>query len=191
METISPELPKNVSSPPLSPFNITIAQHQHILPPIRSLPSWNRTKLGIKRTTEPIGKNLVKEKQHTTIKLVSTQLEQCTQTSRESSRQSSVSSASRLSYSKTKNTTHSAGNLKSLYEKKIIFLQSTHSEVLKDLQEELDQLKSQNKGLAYFLIFFLNYKIIQLSDSAVSDSAKPYGFVYIILLIILYIINGV
>lgn len=149
METISPDhqYPSKVISPPLTPFNITIASHQQILPPIKSLPTWNRTKLGIRRAAGPIPLNR-NNKNPIKTEVKSQQFEQCTQTSRASTRQSSVSSVE----APTCKSPVEKNKLKSAYEKKIVFLQSNHEHMLTKLHNELEELKAENKDLNFHLV---------------------------------------
>ena len=154
METISPDHQSNIGSPPpLSKFNITITPHQHILPPLKSLPSWHRTKFGgVRKPVETIiSKNIKRRNPSSLIKKTSEQSEQFTQTSPLSSRQSSTSSiGSGCSLKVSTPSGKRKGGLKNLYEKKIIFLQSTQSEILADLHQEVEQLKFENKGILKF-----------------------------------------
>jgi len=152
METISPD---HQSSPPLTKFNITITPHQHILPPLKSLPSWNRSKFGVRRPVESVIAKSVNKRNPTAnlIKNTSEQAEQFTQTSPLSSRQSSSSSiGSRRSLKVSTPIAKRKAGLKTSYEKKIIFLQSTHSEILTDLHREVEKVKAENKELQFNLV---------------------------------------
>ena len=153
METISPD---HQSSPPLTKFNITITPHQHILPPLKSLPSWNRTKFGVRKPAESVILKSVKRRNPSTnlIKSTPEQTEQFTQTSPLSSRQSSSSSTgSRRSLKVSTPIAKRKAGLKTSYEKKIIFLQSAHSETLTDLHREVEKLKEENKGSCKIFIY--------------------------------------
>jgi len=152
METISPD---HQSSPPLTKFNITITPHQQILPPLKSLPSWNRTKFGVRKPVDSVIAKSINRRNPTAnlIKNTSDQAEQFTQTSPLSSRQSSSSSiGSRRSLKVSTPIAKRKAGLKTSYEKKIIFLQSAHSEILTDLHQEVEQLKAENKELQFNLV---------------------------------------
>ena len=173
METISPD---HQSSPPLTKFNITITPHQHILPPLKSLPSWNRTKFGVRKPTESVILKSVNRRNPSTnlIKSTSEQTEQFTQTSPLSSRQSSSSSTgSRRSLKVSTPIAKRKAGLKTSYEKKIIFLQSAHSETLTDLHREVEQLKEENKGNCkkFFIVFVYNQSLLSFF------SFKVIGFI--------------
>lgn len=159
METISPDHQSSIGTPPpLSKFSVTITPHQHILPPIKSLPSWHRTKFGLRKTVEPANTQIARKRNPSSgFTNKSALSEQFTQTSPLSSRQSSTLSSGSASSSKSSikpssssssspSTKKKQGNLKNLYDKKIVFLQSTHSEVLAGLHKELEQLQFANKG---------------------------------------------
>ncbi|XP_066913867.1 early endosome antigen 1-like [Clytia hemisphaerica] len=181
METISPDHQVIVSTPPplTTPFNLSINSntHQHILPPIKSLPSWNRHRIGLAKPCNPIISKNIENFNTGSIRSVpltkqSVLSEQCTQTSAQSSRQSSSSSLSSSKQTPPRTSGSSRKHdLKSLYDKKIVFLQTSHGEVLGDLQEEVDQLKLENKGLQFNLVMTRG----NLDKLSKSLSNSPHG----------------
>lgn len=165
METISPQAsPTGSISPPVTPFSIALP-HTFALPPLKTLPTWNRNRFKDDKTRSiPKNKNIK-------VELIGQigKIENCTQASPSSDaldkrKSSSLDRIPTASSEKVLPPTRGSANkkidsninrLKKTYDKKIIFLENSHQEVLSNLHQELETMKSQNRGEFFHIRFFL------------------------------------
>jgi len=166
MEALSPITTPQTSSlksstPLTKSFNINVlpptilpptANTYNTLPPINTFPNWNRTNLTNKKLSHRITKD-----DKVKLQFIGNlnQIEQYTQTS-------PPKAISRLSNQNSINTDNKNTNNVNenplnklnaqIFEKKILFLQTNHSETLSQLHREVESLKNQNKALQFQLV---------------------------------------
>ena len=144
METISPDASPTLisNSPPLTPMDFAL--NKHMLPSLNSLPTWNRTKFTV--NNRKIIRSIPKDK-NIKVEFINNDL----MVNRET-QTSPPKPASKDSLSSSSDSLPRRGKQK-LYEKKIVFLQTTHEEVLTRLHRELETLKNENKGTEKIFYF--------------------------------------
>lgn len=147
METISPDTSPTLmsNSPPLTPMDFAL--NKHMLPPLNSLPTWNRTKFTV--NNRKIIRSIPKDK-NIKVEFINNDLMVNRETQTSPPKPTSKDSLS----SSSSDSLPRKGKQK-LYEKKIVFLQTTHEEVLTRLHRELETLKNENKGTekVFYFIF--------------------------------------
>ena len=161
METISPNIspPLISNSPPLTPMDFTL--NKHMLPPLNSLPTWNRTKFTV--NNRKIIRSIPKD-QNIKVEFINNDLMMNRET-----QTSPPKPTSKDSLSSSSDSLPMRGKQK-LYEKKIVFLQTTHEEVLTRLHRELETLKNENKGTEKALYFILFRYLFSLQKLYISLS---------------------
>lgn len=162
MATISPRSPTITTSvtPPVTPF----MQHAYVLPPLKTLPTWNRNKFKDGNLLRPVQQN---KNSNLKVELIGhiEHSENCTQTSPLAPLSltppvdvlpnilSNVDSHKVLQGNKQCTESCSTSNkLKQSFDKKIVFLETIHKEVLSSLHKELEMVKRQNKALKFQLV---------------------------------------
>ena len=142
MDLISGHSPSSSVSPPISPIKV-FSQPGATLPPLKSLPLWNRTSLEKSRFIRSITKD---SPENTKTEIFLSHLtSKGTQTSPPSTAIGNISQQNGEHRQDIYNRVGN-GNASTIPDKKLYFLQAEHEGVLKKLHIELENLKSKNRG---------------------------------------------
>ena len=127
--------PAGSVSPPISP--IKFVHPTSSLPPVRNIPTWNRTSLGHGRTKvlTSITKDIYSSAEN---ELGIQNLSKSTQTS-------PPPNHDRNNHSPSVNKSGISSNSSGI-DKKLIFIQTRHEDILNKLHSEVERLKNENKG---------------------------------------------
>lgn len=141
MDLISRHSPSSSVSPPISPIKVFSQPGPH-LPPLKSLPLWNRTGLEKNRFIRSITKD---SPENTKTEIFLSHLtNKSTQTSPPST---AIGNISQYYSERQDGKSHLGdGNATVVPDKKLYFLQAEHEGVLKKLHIEMENLKSKNRG---------------------------------------------
>ena len=142
MDLLSRHSPSSSVSPPISPIKV-FSQPGHPLPPLKSLPLWNRTGLEKSRFIRSITKD---SPENTKTEIFLSHLtNKSTQTSPPGTAIGSISQYHGELRQDGKGHIGD-GSAAIVPDKKLYFLQAEHEGVLKKLHIELENLKSKNRG---------------------------------------------
>jgi len=123
------------------------------------MPTWNRNKFKDGKLLRPVPKN-----KNIKVKLIGQigHIENCTQTS----------IPTKSSASCSRKSANSSGREKQSFDKKIVFLQTSHNEVLSKLHQELEKVKIQNKALKFQLVMTREKEAKHAPQHHIDDDEK-------------------